>query len=57
MQGYLIAKPQESGAILAASSAASFVKDLDVVQFIDSIVVPDKTLAFTFDVTAKAGLH
>jgi EAL domain-containing protein (putative c-di-GMP-specific phosphodiesterase class I) len=58
VQGYLIAKPQESGAILAASSAASFVKDLEVVQFIDSIVVPDKTLAFTFDVTAaKAGLH
>jgi hypothetical protein len=27
------------------------------VQFIDSIVVPDKTLAFTFDVIAKAGLH
>ncbi|QIE27812.1 EAL domain protein (plasmid) [Caballeronia sp. SBC1] len=58
VQGYLIAKPQESSAILAASSAASFVKDLEVVQFIDSIVVPDKTLAFTFDVTAvKAGLH
>ncbi|WP_158939081.1 EAL domain-containing protein [Burkholderia sp. S171] len=58
VQGYLIAKPQESGAILAASSAASFVKDLDVLQFIDSIVVQDKTLAFTFDVAAvKAGLH
>jgi diguanylate cyclase (GGDEF)-like protein len=57
VQGYLIARPQESSAILAASSAASFVKDLDVVQFIDSIVVPDKSLAFTFDVIAKAGLH
>jgi diguanylate cyclase (GGDEF)-like protein len=57
VQGYLIAKPQESGAILAASSAASFVKDLEVVQFIDSIVVQDKALAFTFDVAAKAGLH
>ena len=50
-------RPQEGSAILAASSAASFVKDLDVVQFIESIVVPDKSLAFTFDVIAKAGLH
>ena len=57
VQGYLIAKPQESSAILAATSAASFVKDLEVVQFIDSIVVPDTTLAFTYDVPAKAGLH
>jgi hypothetical protein len=57
VQGYLIAKPQESGAILAATSAASFVKDPAVVQFIDSIVVPDTTLAFTYDIPAKAGLH
>jgi diguanylate cyclase (GGDEF)-like protein len=58
VQGYLIAKPQESSAILAASSAASFVVDPEVVEFIEGIVERDKALAFGFEgVGVKAGLH
>ena len=56
VQGFLIAQPQESGAILGAVSAASFVKDPDVIEFIDRIA-GDKALAFSFDLVDKAGLH
>jgi c-di-GMP-related signal transduction protein len=57
VQGFLVAKPQESSAILAASSAASFVSDPDVVQFIETISNRDRALAYSFEVAAKAGLH
>jgi diguanylate cyclase (GGDEF)-like protein len=57
VQGYLVAKPQESSAILGAFSAASFVRDPEVVQFIEAIVGADKALAFNYEVSAKAGLH
>jgi EAL domain-containing protein (putative c-di-GMP-specific phosphodiesterase class I) len=57
VQGYLVAKPQESAAILGAFSAASFVSDPEVMQFIEGIVGADKALAFNYEVSAKAGLH
>jgi diguanylate cyclase (GGDEF)-like protein len=57
VQGFLVAKPQESSAILTALSAASFVSDPDVVQFIESISNRDRALAYSFEVAAKAGLH
>jgi EAL domain-containing protein (putative c-di-GMP-specific phosphodiesterase class I) len=49
VQGYLIAKPQDSSAILAADSAASFVKDAEVVAFIDCLSEPDQTVVCGYD--------
>lgn len=57
VQGFLVARPQESGAILTATSAASFVRDPDVVAFIDEISDKNRSLEFTYEMAAKAGLH
>ncbi len=57
VQGFLVARPQESSAILKASSAASFVRDPDVMEFIDGITDTNRSLAFTYELAAKAGLH
>lgn len=57
VQGFLVARPQESAAILTATSAASFVRDPEVAFFIDSIADQNRSLAFTYEIAAKAGLH
>jgi diguanylate cyclase (GGDEF)-like protein len=57
VQGFLLAKPQESSAILAADSAAGFVRDPEVAFFIDSISDKNKAVAFAYEVAMKAGLH
>jgi len=40
VQGYAISKPQEATAILAASSAASFVTDAGVKAYLDAQLTP-----------------
>lgn len=57
VQGYLIAKPQESAAILAASSAASFVKDPEVVNIIECLSEPDQALTYGYEWRARMGTH
>ncbi|WP_207556978.1 EAL domain-containing protein [Paraburkholderia acidicola] len=44
VQGFAIAKPQESAAILAASSAASFVMDPEVLKFVESLTTSEEAL-------------
>ncbi|QDQ81467.1 EAL domain-containing protein [Paraburkholderia megapolitana] len=44
VQGFAIAKPQESAAILAASSAASFVTDAEVSRFVESLTTSEEAL-------------
>jgi EAL domain-containing protein (putative c-di-GMP-specific phosphodiesterase class I) len=53
VQGYAIARPQESGAILAAQSAASFVTDPEIARFVESLMVPAERGQHTY--TARAG--
>ena len=57
VQGFLVAKPQESAAILAASSAASFVRDPEVVSFIECLSEPDQALAYGYEWRARMGTH
>jgi EAL domain-containing protein (putative c-di-GMP-specific phosphodiesterase class I) len=57
VQGFLVARPQESAAILAATSAASFVKDPEVARFIECLSEPDEAVAFEYEMRARAGLH
>ncbi|SAK53260.1 sensory box protein [Caballeronia arationis] len=53
VQGYLIAKPQESAAILAASSAASFVQDAEVVNFIECLSEPEQAMSYGYEWRAR----
>lgn len=57
VQGYVIAKPQESAAILAASSAASFIQDAATQRFVDFLGDPDQSNEETYLERARAGLH
>jgi diguanylate cyclase (GGDEF)-like protein len=57
VQGFVIAKPQESAAILAASSAASFVTDRATQEFIDSLLEPAAPMEEEFEVPVRAGWH
>ncbi len=58
VQGFLVAKPQDSVAILSATSAASFVKDPEVVSFVECLSAPAQALAFDYEWRARAaGTH
>jgi c-di-GMP-related signal transduction protein len=58
VQGFLIARPQESSAILAASSAASFVKDPEVISFVEGLSEPAQANVFDYEWHARAsGTH
>ncbi|HEY1997050.1 putative bifunctional diguanylate cyclase/phosphodiesterase [Paraburkholderia sp.] len=57
VQGYVIAKPQESAAILAASSAASFIMDPATQQFVDYLVDPEQNNEDAYAGRVRAGLH
>ena len=54
VQGFLVARPQDSSAILAARSAASFVKDADVVSFVESLSEPAQAISVDFERRARA---
>ncbi len=54
VQVFLVARSQESGAILAATSAASFVKDPEVASFVDSLSEPVQATVFDYEWRAKA---
>jgi diguanylate cyclase (GGDEF)-like protein len=57
VQGFVIAKPQESTAILAASSAASFIKDAATQRFVDSLALDPDQIEEVYEVRARADLH
>jgi hypothetical protein len=58
VQGYLIARPQESQAILTARSAASFLKDAEVIGFVESLSEPKQATVFDYEWRARAaGTH
>ncbi|MDR5797040.1 EAL domain-containing protein [Caballeronia sp. LZ008] len=58
VQGFLVARPQDSSAILAASSAASFVKDPEVIGFVESLSEPVQATVFDYEWHARAsGTH
>ncbi|MDR5856785.1 EAL domain-containing protein [Caballeronia sp. LZ062] len=54
VQGFLVARPQDSSAILAARSAASFVKDPEVVSFVQCLSEPAQAVAIDFERRARA---
>lgn len=54
VQGFVIARPQDSSAILAARSAASFVSDPDVASFVQSLSDPAPAIAVDFERRARA---
>ncbi|MFP3244823.1 MAG: EAL domain-containing protein [Paraburkholderia sp.] len=56
VQGFVIARPQESAAILAASSASSFIKDPATQSFVDSLLDP-APVEEEYEVRMRAGLH
>jgi EAL domain-containing protein (putative c-di-GMP-specific phosphodiesterase class I) len=57
VQGFVIAKPQESSAILAASSAASFIKDAATQHFVDSLVPDPDQIEDVYEARVRADLH
>jgi EAL domain-containing protein (putative c-di-GMP-specific phosphodiesterase class I) len=58
VQGFLVARPQDSSAILAASSAASFVKDPEVISFVEGLSEPVQATVFDYEWHARAsGTH
>ena len=57
VQGFVIAKPQESAAILAASSAASFIKDAATQRFVDSLVQHTEQIEESYEAHVRADLH
>lgn len=57
VQGFLVARPQESTAILAASSAAAFVKDPEAARFIESLSEPEPAVTYGYDWQARMGSH
>jgi diguanylate cyclase (GGDEF)-like protein len=57
VQGFVIAKPQESSAILAASSAASFIKDAATQHFVDSLVLDPDQIEEVYEARVRADLH
>ncbi|WP_370467312.1 putative bifunctional diguanylate cyclase/phosphodiesterase [Caballeronia sp. BR00000012568055] len=58
VQGYLIARPQDSSAIIAAQSAASFVKDAEVVSFVECLSEPTQAAIYDYEWRARAaGTH
>jgi diguanylate cyclase (GGDEF)-like protein len=54
VQGFLIARPQDSSAILAAHSASSFISDPDVVGFVQCLSDPGQAIAVDFERRARA---
>jgi diguanylate cyclase (GGDEF)-like protein len=57
VQGFVIAKPQESSAILAATSAASFIKDAATQRFVDSLVHHAEEIEESYEGRIRANLH
>jgi diguanylate cyclase (GGDEF)-like protein len=57
VQGYVIAKPQESTAILSAGSAASFITDPDTLCFVDSLIEPVERIEEGYEARVRADLH
>ncbi|RFU49503.1 EAL domain-containing protein [Paraburkholderia sp. DHOC27] len=57
VQGFVIAKPQESSAILVASSAASFIKDPATQRFVDNIVHHAEQIEESYEARVRADLH
>lgn len=45
VQGYAVARPQETGQLLAAASSASFIEDMQLARFVRSLQTSAKTMA------------
>ncbi|WP_244816965.1 bifunctional diguanylate cyclase/phosphodiesterase [Caballeronia sp. Lep1P3] len=54
VQGYLIARPQDSSAILAAQSTASFVNDAELADFVQCLSEPTRAIPVDFERRARA---
>ncbi len=54
VQGYIVAKPQDTTAILTARSAASFVKDADVASFVELLSEPRQATVFDYEWRTRA---
>jgi diguanylate cyclase (GGDEF)-like protein len=57
VQGYVVAKPQSPQAILAASSAASFITDPALARFVSSRRIDGQSWGENGDDVPAAGLH
>jgi diguanylate cyclase (GGDEF)-like protein len=57
VQGFVIAKPQESAAILTATSAASFIKDPATQRFVDNLVGHVEQIEESYEAHVRADLH
>jgi EAL domain-containing protein (putative c-di-GMP-specific phosphodiesterase class I) len=57
VQGYVIARPQESAAILTAGSAASFIEDPATQDFVNSLLEPAPRIEEEYEIRVRAGLH